>query len=54
MHGLENGGKQPSNLKLNDGEKVRNGGEGARGGRPLARKFDNRVHHLLQPVDVSL
>ena len=28
--------KPPVNLALNDGDEVGNGGEGARGGRPLA------------------
>ena len=37
MHGLENEGKQPRNRTLNDGEEVGDGGEGARGGRPLAK-----------------
>ena len=53
MHGLENEDKQPSSLTLNDGE-VGDGGEGARGGRPLAKALGDRAHHLLQPVDVRL
>ena len=54
MHGLENEDKQPSNLTLNDGEEVGDGGEGARGGRPLTRALGDRVNHLLQPVDVRI
>ena len=53
MHGLENEDKQPSSLTLNDGE-VGDGGEGARGGRPLAKALGDRAHHLLQPVYVRL
>ena len=54
MHGLENEDKQLSNLALNDGEEVGDGGEGARGGRPLAKALGDRAHHRLQPVDVRL
>ena len=54
MHGLENEDKQPSNLTLNDGEEVGDGGEGARGGRPLAKALGDRAHNLLQPVDARL
>ena len=54
MHGIENEDKQLSNLTLNDGEEVGDGGEGARGGRPLAKALGNRAHDLLQPVDVTL
>ena len=39
MHGLENEDKQPSSLTLNDVEEAGNGGEGARGGRPLAKRW---------------
>ena len=38
MRGLENEHKQSMNLTLNDGDDV-GGGEGARGGRPLANRF---------------
>ena len=54
MHGLENEGKQPSNLTLNDGEEGCDRGDGARGGCPLAKASGDRVHHLVQPVDVRL
>ena len=54
MHGLKNEHKQPINLTLNDGDEVGDGGEGARGGGPLAKAFGGRAHHLLQPVDVRL
>ena len=54
MSGLENEDRQPSNLTVNDGEKVGDGGEGARGRRPLAKAFGDRAYNLLQPVDVSL
>ena len=54
MHGLENEDKQPSNLTLDDGEEVGDGGEGARGIRPLTKALGDRAHHLLQPVDVRL
>ena len=52
MHALGNEDKQPSNLYLNDGEEVGDGGEGARDGRPLAKALGDQAHHLLQPVDV--
>ena len=49
---VENEHKQSINLKLNDVEEVGDGGEGARGGRRLAKALGGRAHHLLQPVDV--
>ena len=52
MHGLEK--EHSINLMLNDGDEVGDGGEGARGGRPLAKALCDRAHHLLQPVDVRL
>ena len=54
MHGLENEDKQPSSLTLNDVEEAGNGGEGARGGRPLTEAVGDRAHHLLQPLGVRL
>ena len=39
---------------LNGGDEVGDGGEGARGGRPLAKMLGGRAHHLLQAVDVRL
>ena len=54
MHGLKNEHKQSINLTLNEGDEVGDGGEGARGGRPLAKTLGGRAHHLLQPVDVRL
>ena len=54
MHGLENENKQCINPALNDGDEVGDGGEGARGGRPLAKALGDRAHHLHQPVDVRL
>ena len=54
MHGLENEDKQSINLTLNDGEEVGDGGEGVRGGCPLAEASGDQAHHLLQPVDVRL
>ena len=42
------------NLTLNDGDKVGDGGEGARGGRPVAKPLGDRPQHLLLPVDVRL
>ena len=51
MHGLENDQKQSISFTLNDGDKVGNGGEGLRGGRPLAKALGYRAHHLLQTVD---
>ena len=47
-------GTRSINLKLHDGDEVGDGGEGARGGRPLAKALGDRAHHLLQPVDVRL
>ena len=44
--------KQSINFTLNDGEEVGDGGEGARGGRPLAKTLGDRAHHLLQPVEL--
>ena len=54
MHGLKNEHKQSINLTLNEGDEVGDGGEGARGGRPLAKALGGRAHYLLQPVDVRL
>ena len=39
MSGLENEDRQPSNLTVNDGEKVGDGGEGARGRRPSPKRW---------------
>ena len=44
MHGLKNERKQSVNLTLNDGDEVGDGGEGARGGRQLAKALDGRAH----------
>ena len=44
MHGLENEDKQSSSLTLNDDGEVGDGGEGARGGRPLAKALGDRAH----------
>ena len=44
MHGLEKEYKQSINLALNDGDEVGDGGEGARGGRPLAKSLGGRAH----------
>ena len=44
MHGPKNKHKQPINLALNDGDEVDDGGEGARGGRPLAKALGGRAH----------
>ena len=54
MHGLEHEHEQSINLTQNDGDQVGDGGEGARGGRPLANALGGQAHHLLQPVDVRL
>ena len=56
MHGLKNEKKktQSINLTLNDDDEVGDGGEGARGGRPLTKAVGDRAHHFLQPVDVRL
>ena len=37
MHGPENEHKQSNNLALDGGDEVGDGGEGALGGRPLAK-----------------
>lgn len=50
---LENQDKQPIIISLNDGESVGDGGEGARGGCPLANALGDGAQHLLQPVHVS-
>ena len=44
---------QSINLMLNDSDEAGDGGEGTRGGRPLAKALGNRAQHL-QPVDVTL
>ena len=54
MHGLENEERQTSNVRLNDGEEVGDGGEGMRGGRSLTKALGDRAHLLLQLVDLSL
>ena len=54
MHGQENKHKQSINLELNGGDEVGDGGEGARGGRPLAKALGGRAHHLRQSVDFRL
>ena len=55
MHGLKkNEHKQSINLMLNDDDEVGDGGEGARGGRPLAKALRDGAHHRRQPVDVRL
>ena len=54
MHAWARKLTQSINLTLNDGDEVGDGGEGARGGRPLAKALGDRAHHLLQPVDVRL
>ena len=41
-------------VALIDGEEIGDVGEGALGGRPLAKALGDRAHHLLQPVDVRL
>ena len=41
---IENEGKHSINLTLNDGDEVGDGGEGARGGRPLAKALGGRAH----------
>ena len=51
---VEHEDRQTSNLTLNDGEEVGDGGEGARGGRPLAKALGGRAHYLLQAADVRL
>ena len=53
MHAWTQNRTQSIKLSLNGGEEVGDGGEGARGGRPLAKTLGGRAHHL-QPVDVSL
>ena len=54
MYGLETVHKQSTNVTLNDGDEVGDGGEGARGGRPLAKALGGRAHQPLQPIDVKL
>ena len=54
MHAWTRKCTQSINLTLTDGDKVGDGGEGARGGRPLTRALGDRVNHLLQPVDVRI
>ena len=54
MHGLNNEHKKSINFTLNDSDEVGDGGEGPRGGRPLAKALGGRVHHLLQPANVRL
>ena len=54
MLGLENEGKQPSNLNLNDGEEGGDRGDGARGGCPLAKAFGDRGQYFLHTADVRL
>ena len=54
MHGLNNEHKQSINLTLNDSDEVGDAGEGARGGRPLAKALGGRAHDVLQPADVRL
>ena len=44
MHGLKNEHEQSINLTLNEGDEVGDGGEGARGGRPLAKSLGGRAH----------
>ena len=44
MHELTNEHKQSVNLTLKDGDEVGDGGEGARGGRPLAKALGGRTH----------
>ena len=53
VHGLKPQHKQSINLTLNEGDEVGDGGEGARGGRPLAKVLGGRVHYL-QPEDVRM
>ena len=50
----QNEHKQSINVTLNDDNEVGDGGEGARGGDPLANVLGGRAHHPLQPVDVRL
>ena len=54
MHELENEHKPFINPTLNDSDGVGDGGEGTRGGRPLAKALGDQADHLLQPVDVRL
>ena len=44
MHGLENEERQTSNVRLNDGEEVGDGGEGMRGGRSLTKALGDQAH----------
>ena len=53
-HEVNNEHKHPINLMLNGGDEVGDGGEGARGGRPLAKALNGQARHLPQPVDVGL
>ena len=49
MHACtKNEHKQSVNLTLNDGDGVGDDGEGAQGGRPLAKALGGRAHHILQ------
>ena len=54
MHGLENEHIQSINLTLDDADEVGDGGEGAQGGRPLAKALVARARHLFEQVDVRL
>ena len=40
----ENKKKKTVNLTLNDGDKVGDGGQGVRGGRPLVKTSGGRAH----------
>ena len=44
MHTLKTEQKQYINITLNDGDEVGDGGEGARGGRQLAKALGGRAH----------
>ena len=55
MHGQKNEYfVQSINFSMDDGDEVGDGGEGARGGRPLAKALNGQARHLPQPVDVGL
>ena len=43
MHGLKNE-HNLSHITLNDSDEVGDGGEGAQGGRPLAKEMGGRAH----------